>query len=107
MFWTTPCYLRGPFAKEGSARDFECESDMPKWTFWMVRFKIWHAAMGPPDEDMLIGQAHDYMLMGKTHEHMLMGQAHEPVLMGQAHGHVLIAPANIPFGMPNEPVRRS
>ena len=89
MFWTTPCYLRGPFAKEGSVRDFECESDMPKWTFWMVRFKIWHAAMGPPDEDMLIGQAH------------------EPVLMGQAHGHVLIAPANIPFGMPNEPVRRS
>ena len=46
----------------------------------MVRFKIWHAAMGPPNEDMLVGQAY---------EPMLMGRAHEPVLM---------TPANTSFG---------
>ena len=43
-------------------------------------FKIWHAATGPPDEDMLIGQA----------QNMLMGQAHDLVLMGLACGHMLM-----------------
>ena len=85
MDWTTPCYLRGPFAKEGSVRDFECESDMPKWTLRIVRFKIWHAAMGPTDVDMLISQAHEHMLMGLTHERMLMGLAHEHLLIALGH----------------------